>query len=150
VQWRLLGTVKLMRSFSILVLSCLLFTCNSESRRLTTVTLKDTQVYFGLMKVKDTIKYNFLVTNTGDNNLFIDTITTSCGCIHDTWTKLPIVPGGLGYVTVAFKPDSQEFGFVTKSVEVVTNTKRVYIPLKIMYSINSYKLKLAANAKNPK
>jgi hypothetical protein len=118
------------------ILSCFIFSCNSRSGTLTTVRLNETEAKFGKINIKDTIKYNFLIRNTGKNDLIIDTVTASCGCIHDTWSKHPIAPSGFGYIAVAFKPDRLDSGEVSKTVMVVTNTKQVYVPLNITYSVN--------------
>jgi hypothetical protein len=108
-----------------------------KDNKLTTIQLIDTVANFGTITGADTLKYNFVICNTGTNNLILDTVTTSCGCISYIYSHNPIKSGNAGYIHVLFKPNPGESGKISKMIMVSTNTKKIYIPLTITYSVSS-------------
>jgi hypothetical protein len=77
---------------------------------------------------KDTIlqgnrcECEFEFTNTGDEPLIINLVTTSCGCDMPTfWPKEPIKPGGKG--KIGYKYDSNRIGILNKSMTITGNFK---------------------------
>lgn len=111
--------------------------CTNRKPTMTSSSFNETYANFGLVDGKDTLRYNFLVKNTGESELIIDTVTASCGCINYTWMKEPIARGHYGYISVAFKPNPDEFGAISKTVMVSSNTRQVFAALKILYKVKS-------------
>lgn len=65
-----------------------------------------TEYDFGLISKSDGIVFtNFVVKNTGESNLIIKKITTSCGCTTAEISKKIILPGGAAILTVVFDPN---------------------------------------------
>ena len=48
--------------------------------------------------------YTFEFTNTGDQPVTIQRVTSSCGCTTPDWTKEPVAPGKKGIVKVSYHP----------------------------------------------
>ncbi len=62
----------------------------------------------------------FIFKNTGNENLVITNVRSSCGCTSPDWTKTPVKPGEEGYVKATYDPRNRPNKF-NKSVTVTTN-----------------------------
>ncbi len=74
-------------------------------------------------KIKEEIKsavYNFKFTNTGDGDLKLLNVRTSCGCTASEYTKVPIKPGEKGEIKVTYHT-SHRPGSFRKSITVTIN-----------------------------
>ncbi len=67
-------------------------------------------------------KFDFLVTNNGNQPLVIQNIVASCGCTQPEWTKSPIPPKGTGKITAIYDPANRPGAF-NKTLSVYTNAK---------------------------
>jgi hypothetical protein len=67
---------------------------------------------------KQTAKFVF--KNTGNENLIITNVRSSCGCTAPEWTKEPVKPGKSGYVKATYDPKNRP-GKFNKSVTVTIN-----------------------------
>ena len=66
---------------------------------------------------KGIVRHKFLFTNTGSEDLFITNVRTTCGCTVPLWTKTPVIPGGEGFVEIAFDPKNRPGAF-HKTIQV--------------------------------
>ncbi|KAF5276567.1 hypothetical protein FQR65_LT16274 [Abscondita terminalis] len=78
---------------------------------------------FGDVKKGDHVEHTYTVTNTGDQPLVISAVKPGCGCTAPDYTKVPILPGQKGKVTLNFDSGSFE-GLQNKYAEVYTNTEK--------------------------
>jgi hypothetical protein len=62
----------------------------------------------------------FIFKNTGNENLIITNVRSSCGCTAPDWSKEPIKPGESGYVNATYNPRNRP-GKFNKSITVTTN-----------------------------
>ncbi|MFA8300713.1 MAG: DUF1573 domain-containing protein [Hyphomicrobiales bacterium] len=77
---------------------------------------------FGEIIQGEKVSYSFKYTNTGDKDLLISSISTSCGCTATEFSKDPIAPGKTGAIKVSFDSDHRK-GFQNKSVRIMANTQ---------------------------
>ncbi len=89
---------------------------------------------FGKLIQGEKVTYAFKFKNTGDGDLIISDVNTSCGCTIPKYTTNPIKPGEKGTVRVTFESENRR-GFQNKTVTVVTNTQPNTIVLKIKAQI---------------
>ena len=75
-------------------------------------------------------KFDFLVTNSGNQPLVIQNIVASCGCTEPEWTKSPIAPKGTGKITAIYDPANRPGAF-NKTLSVYTNAKPEIVVLVI-------------------
>jgi hypothetical protein len=93
----------------------------------------NTPVYdFGKISAGEIVKYSFIFTNVGDQQLIITNVQPSCGCTAASdWTR-EIEPGKIGMIPIQF--NSANFGGpIAKMVTVVCNDKTqraVYLQIK--------------------
>lgn len=86
---------------------------------------------FGEIKeAEGVVTYKFEFTNTGNEPLIVQRVTSSCGCTSPSWTKQPIMPGEKGYVSAAYNPSNRP-GKFNKSITVQTNSATPSIRLRI-------------------
>lgn len=77
---------------------------------------------FGRVIEGEKITYAFKFKNSGDGNLVITNVSSSCGCTVPEYTKEPIKPGDNGNIKVTFDSKNR-MGFQHKTITVVTNTQ---------------------------
>ncbi|MBN2746682.1 MAG: DUF1573 domain-containing protein [Bacteroidales bacterium] len=95
---------------------------NSSQTALPIISFSNTEHDFG--KIVDGVKvsYTFKFKNTGDADLIISQVKSSCGCTATKYTKEPIPPGGEGKVQLTFDSSNRR-GFNTKVATVLTNSQ---------------------------
>ena len=76
---------------------------------------------FGRVIEGEVISYAFRFVNTGDGDLVIAEVTSSCGCTVADYPEDPVKPGEAGFVKVTFDSKARR-GFQRKSVNIVANT----------------------------
>ncbi len=83
----------------------------------------DTAIFnFGRILQGEQVSTVFKFTNTGDANLIINRVETSCGCTVPEYDRQPVAPGGKGVIRVRFDSDGKE-GTQYKTIKVTTNCK---------------------------
>lgn len=100
-----------------------------EKERLANVTdikFHETEVDLGKVKVGSVNQHYFVIENTGDRPLIIESLKASCGCTTPIKPKSPIQPGNKDSILIKFVPFEGMQGQQEKIVNVKTNT---YIPL---------------------
>ncbi|MBA3972466.1 MAG: DUF1573 domain-containing protein, partial [Bacteroidetes bacterium] len=71
----------------------------------------------------------FKFTNVGKENLIIQAVQSSCGCLVAKWSKEPIPPGKSGVITAHY--DTQRVGRFEKTLTVFSNADRSSVILKV-------------------
>ena len=69
-------------------------------------------------------RYRFELKNTGDSDLIVTNAQASCGCTTPSWSKEPIKPGKTGYVEAGYDPRGRGTGPFSKTITVMTNSKK--------------------------
>lgn len=115
--------------FSLLVFSCKNKTKPAEGNQTTlasdsTLTAKvELQQYtfdFGKMKRGELVSHTFRIKNTGNKNLIIKNVESSCGCTTPKYDKKPIKPGHSGDIEVKFDSKGRH-GKQYKMIHVYAN-----------------------------
>lgn len=76
---------------------------------------------FGRIILGEKVTYSFKFTNTGQADLIISNVSSSCGCTVPTFTKTPLKAGEKGIISVTFDSENRK-GFQHKTITVLTNT----------------------------
>jgi hypothetical protein len=94
---------------------------DTAQHQLPQMTFDETVHNFGNMVQGEVGKYNFHFKNTGNANLVIKGIETTCGCTVGSYPHHPIKPGEEGNLTVTFNSSFKQ-GYQNKGVMITTNT----------------------------
>ena len=82
----------------------------------------------GIIYFDSSYHLQYVISNSGNADLLIDTITSSCGCSLPSISKKTISPKDTALVTVKFKPvDKGEFN---KSLVIKSNTDSMFTVLR--------------------
>ena len=84
--------------------------------------------YGNIAKGSDGVRV-FEFTNTGDQELVISNVKSSCGCTVPEKPKVPIAPGATGEIKVKY--DTKRVGPIRKTVTVYSNATEPIKALKI-------------------
>ncbi len=77
---------------------------------------------FGDIIQGEKVNHIFKFTNTGNEPLVITNVEVTCGCTTPKgWPRDPIMPGGLGELTVGFN-SAGKFGKQNKVITVTSNS----------------------------
>ena len=76
---------------------------------------------FGRIIAGEKVTYNFKFKNTGNADLLISKVSTSCGCTAPEYPTTPIAAGKEGFITVSFNSENRK-GFQHKTITVLSNT----------------------------
>lgn len=80
---------------------------------------------FGRVKFGDVPEYTFVVKNSGDQILEIESVSTSCACTKGEMDTTSIAPGGQANLVVSFDPavhgDDTDMGELTRTIYLSTN-----------------------------
>ncbi|NOQ71455.1 MAG: DUF1573 domain-containing protein [Crocinitomix sp.] len=88
----------------------------------TSIAFDQEEYNFGSVVDGDMVKHTFKFTNTGDKNLVLFDVKTTCGCtVPEDWPKHPIAPGESGEVKVIFNSNNK-VGSINKSIRIEANT----------------------------
>lgn len=83
---------------------------------------------FGLIAQGEQVYHVFKLENTGESDLILSDIKTTCGCtVPKNWPKHPIAPGESAEIEVQY--DGSGTGLVKKLITVTANTKPAYSKL---------------------
>lgn len=86
------------------------------------ITFEETEYNFGTVVDGDMVKHTFKFTNTGDKELVLLDVKSTCGCtVPEDWPKQPIAPGEGGEIKVIFNSNNK-VGAVNKGIRVEANT----------------------------
>jgi hypothetical protein len=77
---------------------------------------------FGKIIQGEVVTYGFKFRNTGEGDLVISKVSSSCGCTVTKYTEGIIRPGNKGVVEVTFNSEGRK-GFQSKTINVISNTQ---------------------------
>jgi hypothetical protein len=87
-----------------------------------------------------TVEYTFIVRNSGNEPLVLNSVKASCGCTTPFWTNEPIAAGQAGKITASYNPYNRPGPF-NKSLSVVSNaangTTTLYIKGQVIPRVKS-------------
>lgn len=75
---------------------------------------------FGTLEAGEIVAFSFVFTNTGANNLVIDSVGCGCYCVQARYGNAPVGPGGKAVVDVEFDT-SGLYGSQYKTIAVYAN-----------------------------
>lgn len=98
----------------------------------TEITFEQPVYEFGSVVDGEMVKHTFKFTNTGEKNLVLFNVQTTCGCtVPEDWPKHPIAPGESGEIKVIFNSNNR-VGAVNKTVRVEANTNPTVTTVKLV------------------
>ncbi len=134
------------RFFSLLLLSCILFSCDIRNTKTkndvkitdphqpfkdsTTVQIIDSVYNFGKVTDGEKVEYNYRFINSGTRPLSISDARASCGCTVPEKPEAPIPPGQTGFLKVVFNSKGR-LGDVHKDITVTSNAYPVFPILRL-------------------
>lgn len=89
------------------------------------VKFNSTVFNFGIINQERPVSYDFILTNTGKNDLNIRKISASCGCTAVQPETKTVQPGDSTRITAVFNPKGQA-GNQKKAITVITNDPKHY------------------------
>lgn len=89
---------------------------------------------FGKIIAGETVMHSFYFKNTGNENLIIRNIETSCGCTTADYPKQPVAPGKEGKIEIAFN-SSGRYGKQYKEIRIFANVPEKVMTLKFTADI---------------
>lgn len=91
-------------------------------RKTTGIGFESKEFDFGVITSGEHVSHRFKFKNTGNENLYIKKVETSCGCTVVNYTKKAVLPGKESYIEIVF--DSSGYhGLQIKNITVFANTK---------------------------
>lgn len=91
-----------------------------ESIKMPKIEFKKQEHSFGRVIQGEVVSYNFKFTNTGDSDLIIAKVSTSCGCTASDYPTEPIKPGETKSIEAKFDSKGR-MGFQNKRITVLSN-----------------------------
>ena len=86
---------------------------------------------FGVITQDKKVTHVFTFKNTGDDDLIIEDVISTCGCTVPDFSKEPIASGEKGNIIVTFNPYGKS-GRQSKYIKVQNNATEKPITLKII------------------
>lgn len=123
-----------MQKFILLFIALAFFSCNGKKSgkqnaperniekpaALTEIEFDEKMHGFGRIKSGEIVVFTFVFTNTGKNDLIIESVVSDCACVKAKFPKTPVKPGQKGFIEVEFN-SSGLYGKQLKSVEIQSN-----------------------------
>ena len=78
------------------------------------------KINIGHLKLGVTKKASFDINNIGNDNLILQDVKTSCGCITVSYSQAPVKPKAAGKVEVSYHATSE--GVFNKTIKIFCNT----------------------------
>lgn len=100
------------------------------------ISFSKTEHDFGHLIQGEKLSCVFRFTNTGNADLVIAKVSTSCGCTASDYPHDPIRPGAEGKIEITFDSGHQK-GIQNKTITVLTNTKPPSTTLRIKAQISN-------------
>ncbi len=93
------------------------------------VDLSESRFDFGLIPSRGGVEHDFLICNSGNAPLVIDSVTTECGCTTPTLDKQLVLPGEHATLKVGFNPLSRQGKDIKEVYVHVAGEKPIVIVL---------------------
>lgn len=109
---------------------------DTANQKLPVMTFTETVHNFGEMVQGEVGKYKFHFKNTGNADLRIKYVKTTCGCTVGSFPHEAIKPGGEGDIAVSFNSSFKQ-GYQNKAVMITANTNpsNVVLSVKAVVSV---------------
>ncbi len=91
---------------------------------------------FGTLIEGEQVVFYFDYTNTGEGDLLINSVKSSCGCTVPDWSRKPLGPGMKGTIKVKFDTSGRE-GEQMKIVTILSNSENYEVRLNLKANIVS-------------
>ena len=85
---------------------------------------------FGTIDEGEKVASVFKFSNTGDADLVLTSVLTTCGCTVSKFSKKPIPPGGSGTIEITYDSTDRR-GKQTKTITVQSNAENKIMILRI-------------------
>jgi hypothetical protein len=95
---------------------------NVDKSNLPVMTFTQVEHDFGKIIQGEKVSYSFKFKNTGNADLVIAKVSTSCGCTAGDYPKEPVRPGEEGTIEVRFDSAGKQ-GFQSKDLTIAANTQ---------------------------
>lgn len=82
--------------------------------------LKKSHDFGEIKEAKGIVKYRFTFINKGGAPVLIKNVKTSCGCTTSNYSKIPVLPGEMGFFDISFDPANRPGPF-NKRITLYTN-----------------------------
>ncbi|MBI1305548.1 MAG: DUF1573 domain-containing protein [Bacteroidetes bacterium] len=105
---------------SVLLLLSLVFIAVTGQAQKAVMTFDTLQYDFGKVYAGDSAVHVFTFRNTGNIDLKIDEVKTTCYCTASKWPHEAIKPGATGEIIVAFDTHDKE-GVFAKGINIYSN-----------------------------
>ncbi len=100
----------------------------------TTVAVNQTTIDFGSFQKTEKQERSFVLTNTGNQLLVIQDVTTSCGCTKVEYSKEPVRPSGTLELKVIYEAEQAEH--FNKAITVYCNAENSPLRLTVKGNAN--------------
>ncbi|HNY62914.1 MAG TPA: DUF1573 domain-containing protein [Bacteroidales bacterium] len=108
----------------------------ARAERMPVITFEKIVHDFGYVTKGERLSYNFKFKNTGNSDLIISYVESSCGCTTSSPPKAPIKPGGSGEIKVTFDSKTKS-GITENQVMIVANTYPVKTVLTVIADVKN-------------
>ena len=107
----------------------------NDSLLLTSIQWKDTLLQLGDIHSGVSYQLSFPFRNTGNNQLLLLRVESTCGCtLIDDSCRKPVAAGQEGAIAAQFKL-TEPVGFVERKIYVITNTAKEFQVLRIKANV---------------
>ncbi|HMG13970.1 MAG TPA: DUF1573 domain-containing protein [Saprospiraceae bacterium] len=101
-----------MKALLVLALIFISLSCYSQD-----IIWQDSTHYdFGDLKLNNSATHDFIFLNNSKQNIFVETVRTTCTCTDTEWTGSAVLPGKQGKVRAIF--NSHDLGYFNKKLKV--------------------------------
>ena len=99
------------------------------------IEFEEVEFDFGTIAAGRRLSFEFKFTNAGDAPLLIANVHSQCGCtVAKDWPKKAVNPGDGGVIEVEFD-STDRTGALTKTIDIVTNSRPAITQLVIMGNV---------------
>ena len=99
-----------------------LYAQSTTEEKKAVITFAEDMKDYGDIIYGDSIRYTFKFINTGNADLLIKNVVTTCSCTSRKYTEGPITPGKTGELVVSFDSNKQDkVGRQNKVITILSN-----------------------------
>lgn len=107
----------------------------SKSNEIALIKIDQKEFNFGKATLKDTIVHTFKIKNVSDIDLKIKKVATSCGCTNIGISDSIASKNEYIHFKVQYIPNKNDFGEITNSLVVESNTNPSFIVFRLKVNI---------------
>jgi hypothetical protein len=95
---------------------------NNDRSMLPVMKFEQVEHDFGKIIQGEKVTYSFKFKNTGNSDLVIAKVSTTCGCTASDYPRDPVRPGEEGVIEASFDSSGKQ-GFQSKDLTIAANTQ---------------------------